>query len=168
MKYNPDIHHRRSIRLPGYDYSQPGQYFVSICVQDRECLFGEISDNKMVLNACGGIVKGEWLSLSRRFPTIHLDAWVVMPNHFHGVLATQSKRNEDSPTLGNVIRAFKSRSAIAVNRQLGRNGRPVWQRNYFERIIRNSDELDRIRRYIHENPIRWIDDPDNPSNLKSD
>ncbi|MCL2328973.1 MAG: transposase [Bacteroidetes bacterium] len=85
-KYNPEIHHRRSIRLKGYDYSQAGMYFVTICVQNREHLFGEIVDGEMILNDAGKMVEKEWVDLKNRFPNIELHEFVVMPNHFHGII----------------------------------------------------------------------------------
>jgi REP element-mobilizing transposase RayT len=80
--YNPNIHHRHSIRLKGYDYSQAGFYFITICVHDRECLFGEIEINKMVLNNAGNMVETEWLKIPGRFPNVQLHQYVVMPNHY--------------------------------------------------------------------------------------
>ena len=86
MKYNPVIHRRRSIRLPGYDYSQAGAYFVTLCTQNRECLFGEIMDGDMSLNAMGRIVADVWTGLASQYDYIQLDEWVVMPNHLHGII----------------------------------------------------------------------------------
>jgi putative transposase len=94
MKYNPDIHHRRSIRLKGYDYSQNGAYFVTICTQNRECLFGEIMNGEMVLNDAGEIMKKWWLELENKFPNFGLDVFVVMPNHFHGIIVIDNEKNE--------------------------------------------------------------------------
>ncbi|MDP4999472.1 MAG: hypothetical protein NWQ41_10940, partial [Saprospiraceae bacterium] len=85
-KYNPNIHHRKSIRLKGYDYSQAGLYFITICIQHRACLFGHITKGEMILNDAGNMVKNEWLNLKTRFPNIELHDYVVMPNHFHGIL----------------------------------------------------------------------------------
>lgn len=86
MKYNPNIHHRRSIRLPGYDYSQAGAYFVTICTQNRLCLFGEVADGRMIQNVAGQMVETVWQQLPDRFPQILMDAFVVMPNHVHGII----------------------------------------------------------------------------------
>lgn len=86
MTYNPDIHHRHSIRLKGYDYSSGGAYFVTICTHGRECLFGRIVDDKMQVNDAGRMVENVWLELPGRFPDVVLDAFVVMPNHFHVIL----------------------------------------------------------------------------------
>ena len=134
MTYNPNIHHRRSIRLKEYDYSQNGAYFVTICVQNRECLFGEIVDGEMVLNDAGEIIKTEWEKLPQQFSNIELDVFAVMPNHFHGIVMIQNENNVGVPlvgtqndgqpqlqtgqpqgiaptgknTIGDIIRAFKS------------------------------------------------------------
>ena len=86
MKYDPDCHHRRSIRLKGYDYSQAGVYFVSVCTQNRECLFGAIVGGEMVLNHAGRMVETVWDRLARRFPDIELDESIILPNHIHGII----------------------------------------------------------------------------------
>ena len=86
MTYNPDIHHRRSIRLKGYDYSQAGMYFVTICVQNGECIFGDIVDGKMILNAAGQMIENEWINMKIKYPYVQLHEYVVMPNHFHGII----------------------------------------------------------------------------------
>jgi REP element-mobilizing transposase RayT len=172
MKYNPDIHKRRSIRLPQFDYSQKGIYFVTVCLQDRSCLFGQIVDDKMILNDAGKMVKSKWSGLSERFLNIELDNFIVMPNHFHVILfILENKQNKTvgaslvdaqnmnnmknragtrpAPTLGDIIGAFKSITTIEYARNAVRNDwipfrGKLWQRNYFERIIRNEKELIRI------------------------
>jgi putative transposase len=100
MKYNPEIHHRRSIRLKGYDYSQPGSYFITLCTYKRQCWFGEIHKGKMHLNQLGNIVKQEWLKSAQIRPNLRLDEWIIMPNHFHGIVwIVQSKiemKSEDN------------------------------------------------------------------------
>ncbi len=197
-RYDPRIHHRQSIRLPHYDYAAEGAYFVTICVQDRECLFGEVVDGEMVLSEAGRIVDEAWNNLSRRFPFVDLDAFVVMPNHIHGIVVFREDEGAASsaptwsapavgallaapssapphsvrppgkparPTLGQIMRAFKSISAISANRLLGRQGQPLWQRNYYEHIIRDDDDPDRIREYIHTNPAMWDKDALHPDNL---
>ena len=158
MTYNPDIHCRRSIRLRQYDYSSVGVYFVTICAQGRECLFGDIADGTMRLNDAGQIVARVWLGLSVRFSQVVLDEFVVMPNHFHGILVI----NDGAPTLGAIVRGFKSISAIDVNRLLNRQGCPLWQRNYYERAIRNEIELSAIREYLQFNPTNWAQDEEYP------
>jgi REP element-mobilizing transposase RayT len=206
---------RRSIRLPGYDYSQPGYYFITVCTHDRECLFGEVRNAEMVLSEAGRAVRSVWTNLPNRFPGIDLDEFVVMPNHVHGILVIanpsgaptrpgapappgtstppgmsrslvgaglalpvappwpargvgQAGRASPAPTdgrrmrLGDVVGAFKSLSAVVVNRLLARSGQPLWQRNYFEHVVRGDAELQRIRQYVVDNPAKWAEDRENP------
>ncbi len=176
MNYCPKKGERRSIRLRGYDYSQEGAYFVTICTHNRESLFGDIVDGEKELNELGIMVENEWEKLNQRFPNVRLDESVVMPNHVHGIiwlvhlfivgagLALPGNRGAASgaPTLGDVIRTFNSISAIRMNRRLSRTGPPVWQRNYYEHIIRDERNLKAIRHYIRMNPSNWADDPENP------
>jgi len=195
MKYDPDKHHRRSIRMNGYDYRQAGAYFVTICVQDRVCLFGDIVGNEMRLNDVGRLVQSTWDDLPHRFTAVDLDMTIVMPNHFHGIITVgallaaplsdmsgsvnagaganagavaNAGAASSAPTLGNIMRAFKSISAINVNRFLERSGHPLWQRNYYEHIIRNEESLNRIRQYIIDNPARWATDHENPDAMNGE
>lgn len=194
MGYNPDIHHRRTIRLRGFDYASAGAYFVTLCVQGRECLFGEVEDGAMMLNDAGRMVEVAWRHLPQRFPHIALDTCVVMPNHMHGIVmindtvgaglgppglsspnlcpadvlpSKEKGAASRAPTLGDIVCAFKSISTVEVNRMLSRSGVPLWQRNYFERIIRDDRELARAREYIATNPLKWELDTENPANLCS-
>ncbi len=174
MTYNPDIHHRRSIRLREYDYSSFGGYFITTCVQNRECLFGNIVDDVMLLNDAGRLVESVWNGLPKRFPSIELDAFIAMPNHVHFIVditepdgkeevGQGSRAGQDrAPALDRIVGAFKSISAAQVNRLLSRTGQPLWQRNYYERVIRNEAELDGFRDYIIHNPLKWGDDTENP------
>ncbi|WP_299645127.1 transposase [uncultured Chloroflexus sp.] len=234
MKYDPEKHHRRSIRLKGYDYSQAGAYFITIVTQDRACLFGEVVDGEMRLNDAGRMVWDEWDALPDRFPGLELDAFVVMPNHVHGIIVLTGSAtvgaglvpapDEDmpapdgvraglvpapneattrvaptipmpapdgdmpapdgvraglvpaplvpalneattrvAPTIGDIVGAFKSITTVAYIRGVKQSGWPpfrgrVWQRNYYEHIIRNEESLNRIRQYIADNPLRWAFD----------
>ena len=175
MTFDPDEHHRRSIRLKSYDYSRAGAYFVTICTHRRECLFGEVMDGEMRLNDAGQAAQAEWVRLPECFQSIELDEFVIMPNHLHGIIlvgaglappggksAASRGAASSAPTLGHILRAFKSISAIAVNRLLGRSGRSLWQRNYYEHIVRSENELARIREYIANNPAQWALDRENP------
>ncbi len=170
MKSNTDIRGRRSIRLKEFDYSQPGAYFITVCTNGRQCMFGDIVDEEMILNDAGAIVRKVWEEIPRRFSAAKLGEFVIMPNHLHGiivivgaVLAPPTEGAASSaPTLAEIIRAFKSLSGRQVNRLLSRKGKSLWQRNYYEHVIRNETELDRVRRYIVENPIKWDIDPENP------
>jgi len=211
----PDCQHRRSIRLRGYDYTQAGTYFVTIVAQDRACQFGEVVDGHMRLNDAGRMVANEWDALCPRFVNIDLDAFVVMPNHIHGVIITGAIGTDGStvgaalvaarsgtcgqttgaivgaplvgaqstgaigatgattrvaPTLGKIVGAFKSSTTVAYTRGVKMHGWSpfrgrLWQRNYFEHIVRNEDSLHRIRQYIADNPARWTDDPENPQGI---
>jgi putative transposase len=182
MKYNPDRHHRRSIRLPGHDYAAGGLYFVTLCTHERQCLFGEVIDGAMLINPCGQIVGNEWLKSSEIRAEIGLDAWVVMPNHFHGIVYINpdnvgaSGRKPSPQPLGDVVhRSPKSLSSLvagfkaAVTKQVNllreTSGNPVWQRNYYEHIIRDHESLLKIQRYITDNPLNWSSDSLHPSNL---
>jgi len=183
----PATYRRRPLHLRGFDYSKEGAYFVTICTRNREYLFGAVVDGEMRLNNVGRVVQTVWGGLSDRFPTIELDAFVVMPNHVHGILVVRAalappKRRKvgaglalpvggaassaptrfASTTLGTVVRAFKSISAIGVNRLLSRSGQSLWQRSYYEHVIRTEESLSRIREYIATNPLRWELDRENP------
>ena len=179
MTLNPGIHHRRSIRLRHSDYTRPGAYFVTICIQNRECLLGHIADGQMILSDMGLMVESVWNELPQRYTGIDTDAFTIMPNHIHGIITivgaalalppnpTARKKGAASgaPTLGVVIRAFKSISAIRVKHLLSRHGQPLWQRNYYEHIIRNEEELNRIREYIKNNPLNWEIDEENSERI---
>lgn len=173
MKFDPQKHHRHSIRLKGYDYSQSGVYFVTIVAWQREMLFGEIRDGEMVLNEFGKIIADTWKWLETQYEYVELGAWVVMPNHLHAILIIHENRRGDSriaPTttkrkpLGRLIGAFKTVSTKHINLLRNTEGQVVWQRNYYEHIIRNERGMDNITRYIESNPLNWADDDENPNN----
>ncbi len=179
-QYNPDQHHRRSIRLQGYDYASAGSYFITICAHQRECLFGEIVEGQMLLNEFGQIVADAYLWLANQYPYVHLDSWVVMPNHLHGIIVmTDYSRKGDSriaptvgdakrKTLGRLIGAFKTVSTKQINLIRSTPGTTIWQRNYYEHIIRDDRALQTIRQYIQNNPSAWQEDElytDRPSKL---
>lgn len=188
MTSDSDRHFRRSIRLKGYDYSQAGAYFVTICARDRACLFGEAIDGQVFLNLAGRIVEQCWLEIPDHYPHVELDAYIVMPDHVHGIIvvtnlarnvgankhsptrsAPSAGANDHSPvsmeragfrspskTIGSVVRGFK----IGVTKWLRQNTDvvEVWQRGYYEHIIRDEESLDRIRLYIADNPANWETD----------
>lgn len=177
---NPERHHRRSIRLSGYDYTRAGAYFVTICTWGRACLFGNVIDETMQLNDVGRAVLMCWEQIPRHFPRVELDEFVVMPNHVHGilVLAVDTDRGTAcrAPTmerfgkpvarsLPTIVRSFKSAASKRVNELVGVSGAPIWQRNYHEHIIRNEQALNAIRQYIQDNPSQWALDGENPANL---
>ncbi len=203
----PSPHHRRSIRLPGYDYSQAGAYFLTLVTHQRASLFGEIVDGIMGLNAAGKIVQQEWQCLPRRFPRLQLGTFVVMPNHIHAVLIIRPDHEsslsgivggtrpgldgtplgtdhlpddtlsgeDGSPlpghtspihgpkpgSIGAIIGQFKSRVTKRLWNLPPFTQTPIWQRNYYEHIIRSEKEMARIYQYIVSNPDRWDDDEEN-------
>jgi len=183
MKYNYEKHRRRSIRLQGHDYSDPGAYFVTICTWDRECIFGEIIDGKMELNEYGKIAKTCLEQVPDHFRAVTIDEYMIMPNHVHGILIINAgnicrgmachaptARQFAKPvanSLWTIVGAFKSAVTKSINIMRDTPGTHLWQRNYFERIIRNEKELCRIREYIRFNPVQWDMDKDNPANLKT-
>jgi len=190
-RYNPDIHHRHSIRLREYDYSNAGAYFVTVCTQNRECLFGKIVDGKVILNDAGRMVESIWNELDQHYKGIETDESVVMPNHFHGIIVLENY--EIVNNVGARFIAPKTRSIIDPDINIaehpqkgvinyaptlgqiiryfkgkasfvGRKELPhfQWQRNYYEHIIRTEDELNRLREYIVNNPEQWLFDNENP------
>jgi len=177
MRYDPTKHHRRSIRLPGYDYGQATAYFVTICTQNRECVFGEVINGQVVLSEAGELAREEWLRSADIRSEIELDAFVVMPNHLHGIVVTRDvgahgraplplAPHRPPRSLGSFVAGFKSAVTKRINEIRDAPGVPVWQRNYYEHVIRDEDDLDRVRRYIAENPLRWEEDPENPSEAR--
>jgi REP element-mobilizing transposase RayT len=178
MKFNPLTHHRRSIRLRGYDYAQAGAYFITVCTHNREYLFGQITDDGLIqLNVFGRLVEIEWLRTAIIRPYVELDAYVVMPNHFHAILAitedgsskkpAPSAASETRPTgttrasVGAIMQQFKSIVAKGINRLRDTPGATVWQRNYYDEIIRDESHLNRVRQYIASNPANWAQDNEN-------
>jgi len=176
MKFNPQIHHRRSIRLPDYDYCQPGAYFITLVTYQRDCLFGNIVSVDMQLSPMGQIADEHWRAIPEHFPHVELGAYVVMPNHVHGIIiirengmaakslpsagarhASPLRPNGVKPrSIGAIVGSYKS----AVTKRIGRecNVTGVWQRNYYEHIIRNDADYNRIHRYIESNPANWVRD----------
>ncbi|MDE0012003.1 MAG: transposase [Candidatus Poribacteria bacterium] len=182
MTYNQENHHRRSLRLKEYDYRQAGAYFVNIVLQDRLCLFGEVIGTEIQLNEAGKMAGRIWKALSNRFPTIAIDTFVVMPNHLHGIIIINQHRDHKStvgaslvdalPALGDVIGAYKSLTTVEYTRGVKMMKwkpfhRRLWQRNYYEHIIRNDDSLNHIRQYIIDNPGQWAFDKENPLATKA-
>jgi REP element-mobilizing transposase RayT len=196
-KFDPQKHHRRSIRLKGYDYSQAGAYYVTIVTWRRECLFGEVVNKEMKLNKVGKIVEWEWLELQKRFSYIELGAYMVMPNHFHGILfihetvgATRQgqinsqtgseplqtntsvgmdgsplPRGPKPASLGAILAHFKSRATKRIWKIPEFKETPIWQRNYYEHVIRDDKDLQNKTDYIEANPLLWEQDDENPINV---
>ena len=209
--FNPEIHHRRSVRLKRYDYSKPGWYFITICTYKKDRIFGEIVNNRILLNDIGRLVKDEWIRTTQIRKNVSLDEFVIMPNHMHGIIVI----NETTGTVGahcnvplqnrdvsrthcsdagehpniigahcnvplqqtefqyeqfgkstknsipTIIKLFKSATTRHINEYRRTPGVPVWQRNYYEHIIRDENELNTIRKYIIENPLNWLTDEEN-------
>jgi len=183
---DPGIHNRHSIRLRGYDYSQAGVYFVTICTERRECLFGVVENGEMYLNEAGCMVEALCDELPQRFPGVELSTKIVMPNHFHGILSITEHTRRDSgvasaghlqgvplrtetkrASLGTIIGAFKSLttneyiSGVSEHAWQPFPGR-LWQRNFYEHIIRDQREFDAITESICATPANWDKDENNP------
>ncbi len=175
-KYDPNIHHRRSIRLDGYDYSQDGWYSVTMCVLGHKCLFGKFADGQIQLYEYGRIIDKCWKWLAEQYDYVHLDRYVVMPNHLHGIIiiggggsclgGSRPAPTEDAQKckpLSRLVGAFKTVSTKQINIIRNTPGRKLWQRNYYEHIIRSEEELNHIRQYIVDNPANWRTDKENPN-----
>jgi len=181
VTYYSRRHRRRSMRLHGYDYSSQGSYFVTICTYQRNCLFGKILDGKMRLNPFGRVTKDCWKQIPQHFPHVTLDEFIVMPNHLHGIITIQHAvtQPQSEPSiektfdtmmkpggLSTIVRSFKSATTRNINILRGAFGIPVWQRNYYDHIIRDAIAYQRIKHYIRKNPLSWQTDqlhPNNPS-----
>jgi len=175
MTYDPDKHQRRSIRLQGYDYTQAGVYFVTICTQSCACLFGEAADGEMRLNDAGQMVEQWWGKLNNKFPGLETDEYVVMPNHFHGIIIIVGADLRVCPNPGahtgaplpQIVQWLKTMTTNEYIRRVKSDewhpfSGKLWQRNYFDHIIRNEESLNRIREYIMNNPAQWEFDRENP------
>jgi putative transposase len=160
---------RKSIRLKDFDYSSPGEYFVTICTHNHNCIFGEIINEEMQFNKIGKIVAGCWKEIPEHFSNVELDEYVVMPNHVHGIIILnetvgveyiqplqKTYQHVIPKSLGSIVRSFKA----AVTRQCRKTGNQDfhWQRGYYEHIIRNDKDLNNTRDYILNNPIKWWSD----------
>jgi REP element-mobilizing transposase RayT len=178
MRYDTFGHHRRSIRLAEYDYAAKGSYFITICTAGRECLLGSMVDGAVTLSAFGEIVQEEWQRSASVRSELALDVFVVMPNHIHGIVmieTTDTNANVGAHgvrpvaslgrargSIGSMIAGFKSAATRRINDARDTKGARVWQRNYYERIIRNEAEQERIREYIATNPQHWAEDEYHP------
>ena len=198
MAYNPKIHHRRSIRLKGYDYSQAGAYFITICCEHRICRFGKIENNEMILNELGNIAYNEWAKLAERFANFELDVFQIMPNHMHGIIVLKNMvgagftpaQNDGMvlgqsqvlgqptgiaptgiaptgiapttvSTVGDIVGAYKSlvfNGCLEIYKSKNERMGKLWQRDYYEHIIRNDQSYQTISAYIINNPSKWGDD----------
>ncbi|NEP19145.1 MAG: hypothetical protein F6J97_19980 [Leptolyngbya sp. SIO4C1] len=211
MPYNPDKHHRQSIRLKGYDYSSAGAYFITLCTFQRQHLFGQITDSTMRLNEFGQIVAEEWMQSTIIRQEIDFDQWVIMPNHLHAIVLINPTNSGPTNSVGShgptnsvgshgptnsvgshgptnsvgshgratpqtgiayrrprslssFVAGFKSATTKRINTVRNSAGSSVWQRNYYDCIIRSQKSLQRIQQYIQNNPAAWQNDQLNPSN----
>jgi len=175
---------RRSIRLKGYDYSQPGAYFVTICTRNQYHYLGDIIGGRMKLSEIGEIINQFWIETPYHFDNVHLDEFIVMPNHLHGIIMIDVNCRGEVPSpykstlpnsqgretlplqqkrpLGHVIGYFKYQSTKRINKVRGLPGVTIWQRNYYEHVVRDEESLNRIRQYVVDNPARWVFDRENP------
>ena len=183
MNGGKPLESRRSVRLMGFDYAEPGAYFVTIVTQERSCLFGEIIEGQMQVNRAGEAITRWWLELTRKFTTVETDEFIVMPNHCHGIIVivdptvgadlrvgppndrTGAHAGAPLPT---IVQWFKTMTTNEYIRGVKTLGWPsfrgqLWQRSYYEHVIRNADSLNRIRQYIIDNPVRWEFDRENPA-----
>lgn len=204
MPNDSDARHRRSIRLSGYDYSLAGWYFVTIVTQGRACLFGSVVSGEMMLNDIGHLIELYWNNIPAHSPNVRLDAFVIMPNHIHGIIIITNPNNVGAglvpargdpgattrvaptggvptggastgnvpksvaPTLGDIVGAFKSVTTVEYIRGVQQGlwmsfHKRLWQRNYYERIIRSERGLTAVRQYIHDNPTNWESDAERPA-----
>ena len=188
-KFDPQKHHRKSIRLQGYDYSQAGASYVTIVTYQRDCLFGEIENEIMLLNGFGKIADECWCAIPDHFPFVEFGAHVIMPNHAHGIIVIRDDESASNgvvvqhvgatqcvaptPTitrpkgpkpksLGAIIGSFKSAVSYRIHKELNATG--IWQRNYYEHIIRDEKDLQNKIDYIEANPSLWDEDENNPIN----
>jgi len=180
MIFKPSQHHRQSIRLQNYDYQQAGLYFVTICSHEKETLFGDIVNGEVILSKIGQHVKLCWNEIPQHFPNAALDKFIIMPNHIHGIIEIHSvvennvtpcvgaknfsptRIDGTSKTIGSIVRGFK----IGVTKLARQNTdvHNIWQRNYYEHVIRNEASLQKMREYIFNNPAQWEMDQENPRN----
>ncbi len=169
MPYDSYRHHRRSIRLKHYDYSQDGAYFITLCTHQRQCLFGEVNDGKMILNELGIIVQEEWVKSFKIRKELAMDEYMIMPNHFHGIvfiLDSTTKRHQPfvkfnghgNETIGSLVAGFKSAVTKRIRVLHNASDYLIWQRNYHEHVIRHDKALEKIRAYTINNPLTWEKD----------
>lgn len=186
-KFDSKKHHRRSIRVQGYDYASARAYYVTIVTYQRDCLFGKIENEEMLLNDFGLIAEECWIAIPEHFPKVELGAYVIMPNHVHGIIVIradvppsnpgmieegrrgatllrpyedQRKINVQPGSLGAIVRSFKSVVSYRLNKEHNVTG--IWQRSYYEHIIRDEKDLQNKTDYIEANPMLWDEDDNNP------
>jgi putative transposase len=181
MSANNPKFHRKSIRLPEYDYSQEGAYYITICAQNRRCLFGEIANGRMLLNQYGKIADQCWQAIPQHVTNTLLGEYIIMPNHIHGTIiitepslgtrhavSLPSRKlfgKPQSGSLSTIVRSYKSAVTKQINVVRAKNEPAIWQSRFYEHVIRNDKSYNRIRRYILDNPLYWPQDDENPNRL---
>jgi len=182
---NPDVSlHRRSVRLPGYDYARPGAYFITIVTHRRFELFGRIVDGEMQVFGAGKLAQACWGQIPEHFKHAGLGSFVVMPNHIHGILVldgdmtaprrgtiyrapTRAFGKPGKATIPTIVATYKAAVTRQIHLQTGHTDK-IWQRNYYEHVIRNEAEWQRLHAYIEGNPRMWGDDQENPDRPRAD
>jgi putative transposase len=178
MKFDLQKHHQHSIRLKGFDYTSAGAYFVTIVTHQRDCLFGHITKEKMNLSEYGRIADECWRAIPDHFRNVKLGVYMIMPNHVHGIIIIKD-HVRDTPwrvpteqfskpaknSLATIIRQYKSSVTRIISKQF--NETNIWQRNYYDHIIRNDKEWNNIHLYIEANPANWTEDQENPINVNT-
>jgi REP element-mobilizing transposase RayT len=152
---------RRTGRADWIDYAWPGRYFVTVSTYERECLFGDVRAGEPQINQLGRIVEACWRDLPNHYGRVALDAFVVMPNHVHGIIELRAGQGAEV-ALPEVVRALKTESSRRINSIRGTRGVPVWHRSFHDRIVHTDEQLALARAYIAANPQRWIDDALHP------
>jgi putative transposase len=181
MALTPETERKR-LRLAEFDYRSAGFYYVTLCTQGRLCLFGEILNAKMLLNDAGKMIHDVWTNLPNHFPNIQLDSFVIMPNHFHAIViikeitdifrefGTAQRPSPTNASLSDIIRNFKTYTTWSYINGVHENNwapfeKKLWQRAFYEHIIRNEASLLKIQQYIIDNPLKWKNDKENPDNI---
>ena len=171
---------RRSIRLPGFDYSNVGMYFVTVCAVQQRCIFGRIQGTGAILSPIGEIVEASWIDIPHHFPNVKIETFVVMPNHMHGILTIDSKLPDanckdnctastelfgkpSAKSIPTIIRSFKSAATKRVRESRLPIMGSIWQRGYYERVLRDTQEYVEATNYILQNPARWVRNEENPN-----
>ncbi len=167
---------RKKLRLHCYDYRSEGFYFITLCVHGRMCLFGDVVNSEMILNASGKMINEVLINLPKFYPTIILDAYIIMPNHIHAIvnisadIGTAQRPSPTKPSLSDILKNFKTYTTRKYIDGVHQQGwlpfeDRLWQRSFYEHIIRNETSLDKIREYIFDNPLKWEIDRENPINF---
>ena len=156
---------RKNLRMPNFDYGEPGFFFVTICTANKNNLFGSVLNGEMVLNSYGVIAGELWLEIPDHFPSVELDEFIIMPNHIHGILSLSAKLNlpelpnklpeEKSPTLGIIVGSYKSAVSKRINLRRNTPGDSIWHRSYYDHILRTNEEAELTFKYMEFNPDRF-------------